>query len=275
MKIKMKHNKKRNTAFLYEALVRQMTKYVLEENPKGKEEVLVLTKKFFAKGTALAEELSLYKTITDSHQVKPKILEKIIAESKHSHARLNHEEIFDQQGKLISIINKKFGKSFYNNPVPNYRSLASIAAIFNNSTPIKTRVLLENNLIEELSNQEILQEDVNELVGTELLMNTFLSKFNDKYDSLLEEQKCLLNSYIVSMADGGLSMKAFLNEEVARLESVIESSLSMQELAADANMRENTEKVIAKIQELKKKPIGEEDLSLLLKIQSLASEVQS
>lgn len=271
----MKHNKKRNTAFLYEALVRQMTKYVLEENPKGKEEVLVLTKKFFAKGTALAEELSLYKTITDSHQVKPKILEKIIAESKHSHARLNHEEIFDQQGKLISIINKKFGKSFYNNPVPNYRSLASIAAIFNNSTPIKTRVLLENNLIEELSNQEILQEDVNELVGTELLMNTFLSKFNDKYDSLLEEQKCLLNSYIVSMADGGLSMKAFLNEEVARLESVIESSLSMQELAADANMRENTEKVIAKIQELKKKPIGEEDLSLLLKIQSLASEVQS
>ena len=57
MKIKMKHNKKRNTAFLYEALVRQMTKHVLEENSKAREEVLSLVRSFFAKGKPLAEEL--------------------------------------------------------------------------------------------------------------------------------------------------------------------------------------------------------------------------
>ena len=275
MKIKMKHNKKRNTAFLYEALVRQMTKHVLEENTAGRDEVVSIIKTFFSKGKPLAEELNLYRTIIDSSQVKPKILEKIITEAKNSHARLPNEEIFSQQGKLISVVNRKFGKDFYNSPVPNYRSLASIAAIFNQNTPIKTRVLLENTLIESLSSQTKEEKNNNEMIGTPVLMNTFLSKFNDKYDTLHEEQKCLLNSYIISMADDGLSMKAFLNEEISRLESIIQESLNMQELANDQDMKNGTEKVISLIQELKTKPIEENDLSLLLKIQNLAREVQS
>ena len=275
MKIKMKHNKKRNTAFLYEALVRQMTKHVLEENSSSKDEVVFIIKTFFSKGKPLAEELSLYRAIVDSSQVKPKILEKIIAEAKHGHARLSSDDIFNQQGKLISVINRKFGKDFYNSPVPNYRNLASIAAIFNLNTPIKTRVLLESSLVETLSSQVVKKTDDSGLIGTSVLMNTFLSKFNDKYDNLHEEQKCLLNSYIISMADDGLSMKAFLNEEITRLESIIQESLGMQELASDQDMRTGTEEVLSLVQELKTKPIEENDLSLLLKIQNLAREVQS
>ena len=275
MKIKMKHNKKRNTAFLYEALVRQVTKHVLEENSPAREEVLSLVKGFFTKGKPLAEELKLYKAIMDSAQVKPRILEKIIAEAKHNHARLDHQEIYNQQGKLISIINRKFGKSFYNSTVSNYRNLASIAAIFNQDTPIKTKVLLENNLVDDLANSAVISESKNDMIGTPVLMRTFLDKFNNKYGALLEEQKCLLNAYIISMADDGLSMKAFLNEEISRLETVIENSLEMRELASDDNMKQGTEKVISLIQELKKKPIQEQDLDLLLKIQTLAREVQS
>tara|TARA_B100000131_G_scaffold243227_1_gene235841 strand:+ start:276 stop:1103 length:828 start_codon:yes stop_codon:yes gene_type:complete len=275
MKVKMKHNKKRNTAFLYEALVRQMTKHVLEENETGRKEVVSIVKEFFSKGRPLAEELRIYQAITKCENVKPNLLEKIIAEAKHSHARLDHDEVFNQQGKLISVINRKFGKSFYNSPVQNYRNLASIAAIFNPETPIKTRVLLENNLVESISSQQSKQEVQNEMVGTPVLMNTFLSKFNEKYGSLYEEQKCLLNTYIVSMADDGLSMKAFLNEEIARLETIIQESLNLEEVSSDMDMRQGSEKVIALIQELKKKPLTEEGLGTLLKIQTLAREVQS
>tara|TARA_B100000700_G_C14962618_1_gene817276 strand:- start:447 stop:1274 length:828 start_codon:yes stop_codon:yes gene_type:complete len=275
MKVKMKHNKKRNTAFLYEALVRQMTKHVLEENETGRKEVVSIVKEFFSKGRPLAEELRIYQAITKCENVKPNLLEKIIAEAKHSHARLDHNEVFNQQGKLISVINRKFGKSFYNSPVQNYRNLASIAAIFNPETPIKTRVLLENNLVESISSQQKKQEAQNEMIGTPVLMNTFLSKFNDKYGSLYEEQKCLLNTYIISMADDGLSMKAFLNEEITRLETIIQESLKLEEVSSDADMRQGSEKVIALIQELKKKPLTEEGLGTLLKIQTLAREVQS
>ena len=275
MKIKMKHNKKRNTAFLYEALVRQMTKQVLEENDKGREEIVSIIKHFFTKGRPLAEELKLYRTVINSSQVKPSILEKIIAETKNNHSRLNHNDIFDQQGKLISVINRKFGKDFYNSPVPDYRNLASIAAIFNTNTPIRTKVLLENNLIKVLSESPTVATDHGEMSGTSVLMNTFLGKFNDKYDNLLEEQKCLLNTYIISMADDGLSMKAFLNEEISRLESIIKESLKMQELQADEDMKKGTHKVLSLIEELKSKPVSQEDLSILLKIQTLAREVQS
>ena len=43
--MKFKHNKKRNTAFLFEALVRELTKTVVIENREKKAEVLQIMHK--------------------------------------------------------------------------------------------------------------------------------------------------------------------------------------------------------------------------------------
>ncbi len=43
-----------------------------------------------------------------------------------------------------------------------------------------------------------------------IVYKTFVSKFNDKYsDSLISEQKELLNKYIVSFVDNGIEFKTF------------------------------------------------------------------
>ena len=43
---KMNHNKRRNTAFLYEALVRELTKSVVAKDDKRKDAVMAVMKEF-------------------------------------------------------------------------------------------------------------------------------------------------------------------------------------------------------------------------------------
>ena len=64
--MKPKHNKKRNTAFLFEALVREMTKAVVRGDDERKKKVLKIVKKHFAKGKPLYEELQIYKSIYET-----------------------------------------------------------------------------------------------------------------------------------------------------------------------------------------------------------------
>ena len=57
----MKHNKKRNTAFLYESLVKELTKAVVRKQDQRKKKILKIVKENFAKGTPLNDDLFLYK----------------------------------------------------------------------------------------------------------------------------------------------------------------------------------------------------------------------
>ena len=61
--MKLKHNKKRNTAFVYESLVREMTKAIVEKNLELKDDIVSIIKEHFTKNSLLYRELKLYKTI--------------------------------------------------------------------------------------------------------------------------------------------------------------------------------------------------------------------
>ena len=52
-KTKFRHNKKRNTAFLFETLVKELTKSVVEKNEERKQIVVDLIKEHFSSGTSL------------------------------------------------------------------------------------------------------------------------------------------------------------------------------------------------------------------------------
>jgi hypothetical protein len=273
MKIKTKHNKKRNTSFLYEVLVRQMTKFTLEEIPQKKEKVLGLLKKYFSNGTPMAEELKLYRTILGCQRVKPPIIEKVIQEAKRRYDKLDKEEIFAEQSKLISVINRNYGKSSYDVFIPNYKYLASISAIFNRETSIKTKVLLERTLTEELSSYKK-QPSEHELMGSKILLETFLKKYNDEYSGLHEEQKELLNIFITSFEDDTLTLRTFLNEELGRLKEIVTESVNMAEIKSDTEMLEKTNKVIQEFVDFQSRPVDTLMVQKVLRLQNLAREIQ-
>ena len=61
--MKLRHNKKRNTAFLYEVLVRHLTKSVIEQDKEKKRQIINIIKEHFRLGTKLRSELEIYKVI--------------------------------------------------------------------------------------------------------------------------------------------------------------------------------------------------------------------
>ena len=99
----MKHNKKRNTAFLYEALVKELTKCIVNKNNDDKNVIVSILKEHFGKTKVLNRELSLYKTIVESRDLKRNIAEKI--ESGDLDVKLETDRD-DEIGDLSRTINE-------------------------------------------------------------------------------------------------------------------------------------------------------------------------
>jgi hypothetical protein len=269
----MKHNKKRNTAFLYEALVQELTKSVVEKDNNKKSQIVKILKEHFSKGKVLYKELSLYKSINETRDMERKLAEKIIHEARMDYSYLPQEDIFKEQSRVINKINKNVSSSVFSNFVKNYKDLASISQIFNGEIPVKQRVLLEESLLDNMCSKTQPQQEMKPL--DQLAYNTFIKKFNQKYNnSLLKEQKELLTNYLTSFSDNGLSLKIYLNEELERVKDKVRECLDLKEIKQDEIMSKNTNKILEKLDTFKQKEFDQQMLGELLKIQHFISEAQ-
>jgi hypothetical protein len=270
----MKHNKKRNTAFLYEALVQELTKSVVEKDNNKKSHIVKILKEHFSKGKVLYKELSLYKSINETRDMERKLAEKIIYEARMDYSYLPEDDIFNEQSRVINKINKNVSSSVFSNFVKNYKDLASISQIFNGELPVKQRVLLEETLLDSMcSKSQQVQQEMKPL--DQLTYNTFIKKFNEKYgNSLLKEQKELLTNYLTSFSDNGLSLKIYLNEELERVKDKVKECLELKEIKQDEMMTRNTNKILKKLDTFRQKEFDQQMLGELLKIQHFTSEAQ-
>jgi len=271
----MKHNKKRNTAFLYEALVKELTKCVVSKDNEKRNAVVSILKEHFSKGKLLHAELSLYKAINESRGLQRKVAEKMLWEARMEYDFLPKDKIFAEQSKVINKINKQVGSSVFNNFVPDYKDLATISQILNNQVVVKERVLLEEGLVERMCQQEQKVEEQKMVPMDNLVYKTFIKKFNDKYgDGLLKEQKDLLTNYVLSFGDDGLSLKMFLNEELERVKGKVSECLQMDEIKQDPEMMRKTGLIIEKLELFRKKQCDQQMLGELLKIQHFVNEAK-
>ncbi len=274
--VKMKrHNKKRNTAFLFETLVIELTKSIVQKDHKRKHQISEMLKTHFDQKTILRKELDLFMALLETDGLDAKTSEKLLAEAKKQYTNLDKQKIFEQQSALIKKINTTLSKSVFSNFMPNYKDLATIGQIFNDSTPIKSRVLLENKIVEKLSNKQETEQSQMQPIDN-IVYKTFVDKFNDQYGTkLTEQQSTLLSYYISSFADNGLQLKTFLNEELARLKVTLTSALESNEISNDSDMMDSTNKVIAKLDEYKNTPVDKAMIEGILKTQELVREIES
>ena len=273
--MKMKHNKKRNTAFLFETLVSELTKSVVHNDAEKRATTKNLICKYFRRGTNLYEELQLYKALLETRGLEPIVAEKLIFEVKTQRKCIMDTEIFKEQSDLIGDMNKEYGKSAFANFVPNYKDLATLAQLFNTNVSVKERVLLESKIIETLTSPEDAQQEKMVPIDN-LVYKTFVEKFNEKYgDTLEEHQKALLGRYITSFADNGVELKLFLNEEIGRLKRGILESLDSEELKGDPKMAESAKRVLEELQSYSAKEIDEDMIRSVLKIQQLTKELHT
>jgi len=275
MLTKTRHNKKRNTAFIYEALVRELTKCVVANDQERKGVIVSLIKEHFAKGSILREELDLYKALYETSDLEPRVCEKLILEVKISHSQLDQEDIFREQTSLINKINKLLSKDVFANFVPNYKNLATISQILNPSVSVKHRVLLETSLVSMLASPET-REEGKLYPMDNLIYKTFVDRFNEQYGGkLLEDQERLLSKYIASFSDDGMDLKIFLNEEIGRLKSALSGVLNEDTQAGNKVLCENTQRVLSMLDSYRNSEIDTQTVKQILKIQSLVGELRN
>tara|TARA_R100000008_G_scaffold395_1_gene372 strand:- start:1351 stop:2163 length:813 start_codon:yes stop_codon:yes gene_type:complete len=268
----MKHNKKRNTAFIYETLSRELTKSIVEKNNNKKASVLSIIKEHFSSDSVLAKELSLYRTLLETTNIHQNVAERMLQETKFAYSKLDSTEVFDAQSRIIAAINKQLGQNVWSNFVPNFKSLASVNAIFNTKTAVKSKVLFEQSIVDAMSTPTPLAEANKMAPLDNLTYTSFIRKFNDKYANLLQEQKELLNRYITSFADDGFELRLYLNEELRRLKENITTAGDQSE---EVLISEKLGKVSEYLDEFRKREFTDEDLNKVLKAQELVQELSA
>lgn len=272
--MKIKHNKKRNTAFVYEALIKEVTIAVIKNDAERKEKAINVLKKHFSEGSVLRKHLECYRSLYETKNISKNASEKIVQEAKIGNRLLDTQGIFVSQTDLIDDVNKELSPSVFSNFVPNYKTLASIHQIFSGNVTPKETVILESQIISQMSSASDAPTGMPSIDN--LALNSFVSKFNDKYNETLNEsQRTLLSLYICSFTDNSLELKSFLNEEIARLKSKIIDNYDMPELSNDKEMLDKVKKIVEKLDHYKHEQVSESVLSTVLKTQALVKEFDS
>ncbi len=273
-KNKFKHNKKRNTAFLFETLIKELTKASVNEDSNKRAAITSILKKHFKKGNILYKELDLYRSVNEAFGTDRATAERILSEAKRFYTMIPQKDVFSAQTELINDINNEVDDDVYSNFVPNYKNLATLAQIFSDGIEMRDRVLLENKIIYNMISEGERPAQMQHI--SNLTYKTFTKKFNQAYSgSLHEEQKELLSKYVLSFVDNGLELKIYLNEELGRLKKEIKESQELEEIKQDETMIQNTKKVLKLIDSFSKEQLDETQIKKVLKIQELIRETKS
>jgi len=268
----MSHNKKRNTAFLFEVLLKEQTKAILEKKDAKAKYIEKVIKEYFAIDSILYKELELYNSLLEYRDRNGEDVDKIILLTKTERATLNDKEIYESQSKLISIINKKLGPDVFYNFVPNYKELATINILFSKQTPFNIKVKMEeslkNHLQTALPKEEYIEEKVDSLIFKKCVEN-----FNGKYESLLDEQKELLSKYLLSKFGDTIDFPIYLNAECKRLSNSIEKT--KEKVKEDKTLYENIKLALSNLKSSSVKYNDDLFIYSILKHQQLARELEN
>jgi len=272
--MKARHNKKRNSAFVYEVLIKEATVAIMKKDTARKETAARLIKKYFEPGTLLRKDLDCYRSLYENQDLDRLTSEKILKEVKLQKRLIDPNGLFKQQSELIRDVNSELSPATFNNFVPNYKTLATIAQIFASKISPKDQVILENLIIADMIKKEEgipIDAPIDNVV-----YRTFVEKFNAKYENgLLQEQKELLTHYITSFVDNGLELKIYLNNEIGRLKEELGKAKSVEEIKNDEAMLKKTNEIIERLSSFAQETISEDVLMTVLKTQALVKEIHT
>ena len=270
---KFKHNKKRNSAFIYEALIQELTRAVLDKNIQKQHEIKTIIKESFNRNTESYKELKLYKAITETNGISGQVAERVLNEVKLRHQNIDKDKLLQEQNVILKKIKKNFENDVFSNFVPNYKNLASISQIFNQNIAVKSKVLLEKNIVDAMTVDNQKEAELKPIDN--LVFKSFTKRFNEEYgDKLLQEQKELLTRYITSFDNNGIELKVYLEEEIGRLKEAVKKSFDTEEIQQDQTMQTNANKVLEMLESYKARKPDQQMIQEISKIQSLVREFQ-
>jgi len=262
---KIKHSKFKNTGFIFELLVRQITAEIISS-------------------------IKLYQYLINEKYNSESKADQFITTILEARKRLDEKKLMKEKYNLIKEIKEKYDiDEFVKSPVSNYKVLASIYKLFEVITTgeqyeptdiVSSRFTIAENIIntsiqnkdqkikdavlEEYKKQD---EDLR-AVSYKLLVESF----NNKYKNLTTEQKGLLREYINNINNTG-KLNEYVSNEVSKL---IESLKSVGSKVSDKVTKIKLAETIANIKKIKAaKKIKEQHLSAMMMTYELLNELKN
>jgi hypothetical protein len=278
----IKHSKYRNTAILFELLVRQTTADLLQN--KDSKAVKIL-KKYF-NGTELGKEYSLYSQLNTTDKLSEVKADMLITTIIEERKKLNQSELNKLKYNLIKEIKSNYTiDNFFKAKIDNYKVYASIYNIFEyqNSKEVNAKDIIANkmNLLEHIcldvsgnkpDPENLVEEFMKEDKEVRLLAyKIMVEKFNNKYDNLTNEQKNVLKEYINNISETE-NLKRYLNNKLLSIKTEL---TKINEGIADKVTNIKLSETIKLITPIKKNGFVKDDhISSVLQYMELIDELK-
>lgn len=230
----LKHSKYKNTAILFEILVRKLTS---ESLTTDKSVTIDIIKQYFGKNTELSKELHLYNSlIKERVKTEAKALD-FIRTCKTAHTSLNKSVLKRQRYNLVKTISENFDfQKISKIRINNYKTLASVYKLFEYKDSDNPKQIMESKdvIVDQLIINETPKPQIDKIIETYKSQNKDLrllsykllvDKFNEKYSGLNESQKDLLNQYITHVNDTE-TLKAYFKKIIPSIKTRLKEQVS-------------------------------------------------
>jgi len=283
---KIKHSKFKNTGFLFELLVRQITAEVMSSSKSVAEKLL---KEHFNSKQELSKELKLYQYLINEKYNSESKAEQFINTILEARKKIDEKKLTKEKYNLIKKIKETYNlDEFIKSPISNYKTLASIYKIFETvigdveydpTDIVSSRFTIAENIINtSIENKDskikdaVLEEyrkqdDDLRAVSYKLLVESF----NSKYKNLTDDQKGLLREYINNINNTG-KLNEYVSNEVTKL---VEGLKEVGSKISDKVTKIKLAETIANIKKIKSvKKIKEQHLSAMMMTYELLKELK-
>ena len=283
---KIKHSKFKNTGFLFELLVRQITSEVMSSSKSVAEKLL---KEHFNSKQELSKELKLYQYLINEKYNSESKAEQFINTILEARKKIDEKKLTKEKYNLIKEIKETYNlDEFIKSPISNYKTLASIYKIFETvitdtqyepTDIVSARFTIAENIINSsIQNKETKvkdavleeyrkQDDDLRAVSYKLLVESF----NNKYSNLTNDQKGLLREYINNINNTG-KLNEYVSNEVTKL---VEGLKEVGSKISDKVTKIKLAETIANIRKIKSvKKIKEQHLSAMMMTYELLKELK-
>lgn len=257
--MKIKHNKKRNVGLVFDQLSRLLSESLIKGDTETSKKCSKIIAEHFRKGTALHDEMRLFRSLSGVTIKNDALLLRVLDESRSAAKSIDSNQLSKEKTRLIKSLNESFGKNeIFNMKNSRFKTLASIQVLLNEwrkGTGSDTVSMLEDNLITEMKRDSVTPKDEvrAEMPGvTSLVVEIAKRKFFQKHKSLTHEQvKSLFEMITSSEADNRLVAESTAKITLESLSNYI-----------DRERKSKSEYFISTLQEALRK-IQETDFSSL------------
>jgi len=280
------HNKKRNCALLYEFLIYHASRCLLDNKLKESKAAVEILKNAYKKGTALHDELFLFKTLTETKIKSKDSAEKILKEVYRMNNKLNARNLNYEKSNLIKEIHHVFeNDGIYNYKVPDYTIYASIQTLLSegrnkyqtldNIKRVKLEDTVLNYLCEHSRNTQANLLKTNPSYDN-VVYKLVVEKFHKKYSkTLTENQRRFLMQYVVYLiSENKETMQAVIKEQIEKIKQslkVIKDPVLKEDKQVSGQLVESYKK----INELDMLDVSEDNIMTILQYIKLTDEVES